>query len=92
MLEWTREQWDIIFLSIAVLVQWGVIISILCKMEKLRHCMQILNKQNKSLKQYVEDQVVFNVEQHKVIARNVKDLCTLTKWWAIIAEEEEDTK
>lgn len=70
MIEFTKEQWSIIFLSIAVLVQWGVIINILGRMERLRQGMQMLNKQNKT------------------IARNVNDLCTLTKWWARIEEED----
>ena len=99
MIEFIRERWDIIFLSLAILVQWGVIINILGRMENLRSCMQILNKQNKSLKEYVEDLSDFNDEQHKqieqhtkVLARNANDLCTLTKWWAHIAEEEEDKR
>ena len=72
MIEFIRERWDIIFLSLAILVQWGVIINILGRMENLRHCIQILNKQNKKIKMSIDD------------------LCTLTKWWARIAEEEED--
>lgn len=72
MIEFTKEQWSIIFLSIAVLVQWGVIINILGRMERLRQGMRMLNKQN------------------KLIAQHVNDLCTLTKWWARIEEEEED--
>ena len=86
MIEFIRERWDIIFLSLAILVQWGVIINILGRMENLRRCIQILNMQNKKIKRYIED----NNEQHKKIKDAIDDLCTLTKWWARIEEEKED--
>lgn len=72
MIEFIKERWDIIFLSLAILVQWGVIINILGRMENLRRCIQILNKQNKLTNMHIDD------------------LCTLTKLWARIEEEEED--
>lgn len=69
MIEFIRERCDIIFLSLAILVQWGVIINILGRMENLRRCMRILNEQNK---------------------RTKDDLCTLTKLWARIEEEDKE--
>lgn len=55
MIEFTKEQWSIIFLSIAVLVQWGVIINILGRMERLRQGMLMLNKQNKLIAQHANN-------------------------------------
>lgn len=55
MIEFIRERWDIIFLSLAILVQWGVIINILGRMENLRRCMRILNEQNKKIKDAIDD-------------------------------------
>ena len=54
MIEWTKEQWSIIFLGLAVLMQWGIIINIFGKMDRMRRCIQILNKQNKFIKLYID--------------------------------------
>lgn len=86
MIEFIKERWDIIFLSLAILVQWGVIINILGRMEYLRRCIVILNMQHKKIKRYIED----NNEQHEKIKDAIDDLCTLTKRYARVAEEEED--
>ena len=88
MIEFIKERWDIIFLSLAILVQWGVIINILGRMEYLRRCIVILNMQNKKIKKHIED----NNEQHEKIKDAIDDLCTLTKRYARVAEEEEDKK
>ena len=69
MIEFIKERWDIIFLSLAILVQWGVIINILGRMENLRRCIQILNKQNKKMNMYIKDNHDVYVEQFE---RNIK--------------------
>lgn len=56
MIEFIRERLDIIFLSLAILVQWGVIINILGRMENLRRCIQILNEQNKRMWARIEEE------------------------------------